>query len=50
MNLFDYIKIGSYQQDRGPLTSSKTNQKLYQKVNQKYVNITNCFWKDDYDD
>lgn len=50
MNLFDYIKIGSYQQDLGPLTSSKTNQRLYQKVNQKYVNITNCFWEEDSDD
>ncbi len=26
---FDYIKIGSYQKDRGPLDSPTTNQRLY---------------------
>ncbi|MFR9503890.1 MAG: 4Fe-4S cluster-binding domain-containing protein [Rikenellaceae bacterium] len=26
---FDYIKIGSYQQERGPLNAPTTNQRLY---------------------
>lgn len=29
IKLFDYIKIGRYDKDKGPLTSKTTNQKMY---------------------
>ncbi len=45
MDKFDYIKIGSYQEEKGPITESTTNQKLLKKENNKYVDITYIFWK-----
>lgn len=45
MNNFDYIKIGSYQQDKGPLTEKTTNQRLYKKESAEYKDITYKFWK-----
>lgn len=45
MKIFDYIKLGSYQEKKGPLTNSKTNQLLYKKSGDKYENITYLFWK-----
>lgn len=45
MKEFDYIKIGPYQQDKGPITKNTTNQKLYKKENEKYIDITYKFWK-----
>ena len=45
MNCFDYIKVGSYKKEKGPLTSKTTNQLFYKKTrNNSYVNITNMFW------
>ena len=50
---FDYIKLGEYLEERGPLTSPTTNQIMY-KVERKKLkcdidfnlrNITNTFWK-----
>ena len=29
--IFDYIKVGPYVEELGPLTSKTTNQKLYAK-------------------
>lgn len=37
---FDYIKIGEYIEELGPLTSKRTNQKLYQKEYDKIIDIT----------
>ena len=45
MNNFDYIKIGSYQENKGPLTKKNTNQKLFKKENNIYKDITYMFWK-----
>ncbi len=45
MKSFDYIKIGSYQENKGPLTNRNTNQKLYKKINNRYEDITNKFWE-----
>lgn len=44
MHLFDYIKLGSYQEAFGPLDSIRTNQKMYRKTAQGYVDITSIFW------
>lgn len=44
MNCFDYIKIGSYMEEFGPLNSRTTNQRLYKKIDNKYSNITSVFW------
>lgn len=44
MNCFDYIKIGSYIKKYGPIIKNTTNQRLYKKVNDKYIDITSIFW------
>ena len=42
---FDYIKLGPYKEEFGPLNSKTTNQRFY-KVNEKeLIDITNLFWK-----
>lgn len=38
---FDYIKVGSYKEECGPLTSKTTNQRMYKIME----DITNKFWK-----
>ena len=38
---FDFVKIGSYQSDKGPLNKETTNQRLYYKGE----DITHKFWK-----
>jgi len=43
--LFDYVKIGGYQEKLGGLRSRTTNQRLYHNVNGKPVDITNRFWR-----
>ena len=48
---FDYIKVGSYKKELGPLNKSTTNQRLYKidrLYNQQQIlvkDITNKFWK-----
>ena len=51
---FDYIKIGPYVEDLGPLNSLTTNQRLYCKgkhlhkmdvSNEMFYDITDKFWK-----
>lgn len=47
---FNFIKLGPYNEARGPLNSPKTNQKFYQ-VSQndsgkfELINVTYLFWK-----
>ena len=49
--LFDYVKIGPYEEESGPLNKVTTNQRLYQKVGNNpkigvmWNDITNLFWK-----
>ncbi len=31
MKIFDYIKLGSYKEEQGPIYNKKTNQRLYKK-------------------
>lgn len=42
---FDYIKIGPYIQERGPLNNPNTNQIMYKVEGGKLINITNKFWR-----
>ena len=43
---FDYIKVGPYIKERGPLNSSTTNQRLYFiEQNKSPIDITSSFWK-----
>ncbi len=45
MKCFDYVKIGSYQEEKGPIVKKTSNQKLFKKENNKYKDITYMFWK-----
>lgn len=41
---FDYIKIGPYKSEFGPLDSKTTNQRLYRVIGGELKDITNLFW------
>jgi len=41
----DYMKLGPYEEESGPLTSRITNQQMFEKVNGIWVDITFKFWK-----
>lgn len=45
---FDYIKLGPYIEDLGPLTNKNTNQRLYSydNINKQYKDITYKFWNE----
>ena len=45
-NNFNFIKLGPYIEDLGPLNSKTTNQRFYKVEEGKLVDITNLFWKD----
>ena len=46
---FDYIKLGPYIEEKGPLSNPTTNQKMYKVEHNNgsdaLINITNKFWK-----
>lgn len=42
---FDYIKIGPYIKEKGPLDNPNTNQRFYKVVNEELIDITHKFWK-----
>lgn len=42
---FNYIKLGPYVKERGPINNPNTNQKLFEIKETKMRNITNKFWK-----
>lgn len=51
---FDFVKLGPYKEEYGPLNSKTTNQRMYQVITDNYedgtsgyelVDITNKFWK-----
>ena len=42
---FDYIKLGPYKEECGPLNSPTTNQRFYAVDCGKLVDITNKFWE-----
>ena len=47
INNFDYIKVGPYIKERGPLNNPNTNQVLFNIVDGNLIDITNKFWKND---
>lgn len=42
---FDYIKLGPYIEEFGPLNSKTTNQRFYKVNGKELVDITSRFWK-----
>lgn len=51
--LFDYVKIGPYKEECGPLNKVTTNQRLYQrigndpKIGVMWKDITHLFWNEE---
>lgn len=46
LNNFDYIKLGPFQAENGPLNKPTTNQKLFSiSENGNMTDITNKFWR-----
>lgn len=43
---FDYIKLGPYIEEFGPLNSKTTNQRMYKVENSALIDITYKFWKE----
>lgn len=43
--VFDYIKVGEYKEECGPLNKETTNQRLYEITTNNIIDITNKFWK-----
>ena len=42
---FNYVKLGPYKEELGPLNSKTTNQRFYKVVNDELIDITSVFWK-----
>lgn len=42
---FDYIKLGPYIEEYGALNVPTTNQRFYQIVEDRMIDITSMFWK-----
>lgn len=42
---FDYIKLGPYIKEKGPLNEKTTNQRLYRVFNNQLRDITSRFWE-----
>jgi anaerobic ribonucleoside-triphosphate reductase activating protein len=45
LDYLDFVKIGRFDLDLGPLNSSTTNQKFYEIKRGKLYDCTNIFWK-----
>ena len=43
---FDYIKLGPYIEELGPLSSKTTNQRFYKVVGENLIDITNKFFNE----
>ena len=43
--VFDYIKVGEYKEEFGPLNRETTNQRLYEITSNNVIDITSKFWK-----
>jgi anaerobic ribonucleoside-triphosphate reductase activating protein len=42
---FDYVKLGPYRPECGPLNNPSTNQRLYKVENARPIDITSRFWR-----
>lgn len=47
--IFDYIKVGPYREEYGPLRKKTTNQRLYLMENGEKKDITYKFWENKFD-
>ena len=47
---FDYIKLGPYKEEFGPLNSRTTNQRFYKISDGELIDITSKFWKHETED
>ena len=45
LSCFDYIKSGEYIEELGGLKNPATNQRFYRIENEKMIDITEKFWK-----
>jgi anaerobic ribonucleoside-triphosphate reductase activating protein len=45
INSLDYVKIGHYDEELGPLNKETTNQRLYKAENGVLKDITSRFWR-----
>lgn len=45
LEFFDFVKLGPYIEELGPLNSRTTNQRFYKVSDGELVNITSKFWK-----
>lgn len=45
LKYLDFVKIGRFDLDLGPLTSSTTNQRFYKVEEGKLIDCTSLFWK-----
>jgi anaerobic ribonucleoside-triphosphate reductase activating protein len=45
LRYFDYVKIGPYDENKGPINKPTTNQRLYKVVREQCTDITYLFWK-----
>lgn len=43
---FDYIKLGHYDEECGPLGNPNTNQRMYKISKGELIDITNRFWNE----
>ena len=43
--IFDYVKVGPYIKEYGPLNTETTNQRLYKVVDGERIDITQLFWR-----
>lgn len=43
---FDFIKLGPYKEEFGPLTDHNTNQRMYKISKGELIDITNRFWNE----
>ena len=43
--VLDYLKLGPYIESLGGLKSEKTNQRLYKREDDSWIDITSLFWK-----
>lgn len=42
--VFDYIKVGPYVHELGPLSEKTTNQRFYKVESGKLIDLTHLFW------
>ncbi len=41
----DFLKLGPYIEEKGGLKQPTTNQRLYRRVDNQWIDITSLFWK-----